>query len=572
MSGVSDKPRRKTIDEEIQNIEKMETSEVDGDTTETSSEGATDKRRRVSKRTWVVIAIVAALAITAFIVPFTRYALAGVVVKKRVELYVIDSGTKKPVSNAGIKLGRHDGRSDAIGKVVINDVPVGDYPLVIEKQHYRTRESTLRVPIIMNQSGTTQEIDATGRAVDIIVTNSISGDPVAGAVIENSDTTTTAGEDGKATVVVDARADSIDAAVSAAGYENQDVTHDMKDSSVAWQITLTPSGKVAFLSKRTGRLDVMTSSLDGAKQQVIVEGTGKEGDDTILIPSPSWKQAALIAQRDDRAKLYMVSIQDGQLHAIDDTEAAFMPIGWVNGYFYYRMQRNSMAWQPKAEAIVAYNVENGTRTVIDETNAMGTNYYDYAGQLLAQPRVVGSQLIYTKSWSYGPNQADRSRPFVIAAIDGTSKKTLTEITSDTGMYGEVAVTKPLEALISANKDGVYSFYRIVAGKASPVEMSMSEFTNSNRVFMASPDGKRVFWSDERDGKNVSFMASSQMESQSQLANNEYKAFGWFTNEYILYSKNSSELFIAPAGKAFNGEHKITDYHRARYYFGGGVLF
>ena len=104
------------------------------------------------------------------------------------------------------------------------------------------------------------------------------------------------------------RGDDQQGTVAADGYNVATITastNAKNDQPVS--VKLTPAGKVYFLSKRTGTINVMAANFDGSEQAVVLQGTGKELDnETSLLPSPDWKTLALIARRDaDRAKLYV---------------------------------------------------------------------------------------------------------------------------------------------------------------------------------------------------------------------------------------------------------------------------
>ena len=87
----------------------------------------------------------------------------------------------------------------------------------------------------------------------------------------------------------------------------------------------------------------------------------------------------------------------------------------------------------------------------------------------------------------------------------------------------------------------------------------------------SPNGKTNFWSEERDGKNVLFIGDADAENSKEIATlSEYVPYGWFTDDYVLVSKNGSELYIMGRDGIKPGDvpTKISDYHRPSYNFTG----
>ena len=68
----------------------------------------------------------------------------------------------------------------------------------------------------------------------------------------------------------------------------------------------------------------------------------------------------------------------------------------------------------------------------------------------------------------------------------------------------------------------------------------------------SPDGSRTFWTDYRDGKQAFFLGNAEGEDETELtALKDHAAYGWYTDDYVLLSKNGSELYIASTGKIAN---------------------
>ena len=56
----------------------------------------------------------------------------------------------------------------------------------------------------------------------------------------------------------------------------------------------------------------------------------------------------------------------------------------------------------------------------------------------------------------------------------------------------------------------------------------------------------------RDGKN-----------EQQVGVGQYEAYGWFGDDYVLYSKDGSELYVAAAGAQLDGTNKVADYFSQR---------
>jgi Tol biopolymer transport system component len=78
--------------------------------------------------------------------------------------------------------------------------------------------------------------------------------------------------------------------------------------------------------------------------------------------------------------------------------------------------------------------------------------------------------------------------------------------------------------------------------------------------LLSPSGSNSFWAEARDGKSALFVGDQDGKNPKQVASlSEYTSYGWFTDDYLLVSKGSSELYIM--SKAGGKPQKITDYYK-----------
>ena len=532
--------------------------------------------RHFPKRKLIIGLVIAALLVGTFMaVPFLRYGFAGLFVSKQVVLTVVDSANQKPVSDAKVSLGRYDGVTDAKGRAVINGVPVGEYTLEVTKKNYKLLTGTHTVPILMPAKDTTKKIQATGRTVTFTFTNAISGQVVAGVAVDIEGSTAVSDDKGVANVVVPIKQTEQVGTAKAEGYNTAEVKVQMKtndDQKIS--VKLTPTGKLYFLSKRTGTINVMSADLDGTNQAVVLQGTGKELDgETSLLPSPGWTSLMLIARRDaDRAKLYSLTT-NGQLKLVDDADVSYQPIGWVAGRFYYKTVSNSLAgWQNKAETIASYNPESGQRQEVDGTLGSGTNYYDMVAQHFTTPAIVDGKVVYAKYWNYGGYVMEKSRSTSIVAVtvEGNIKTVLKEVPATTDIYADAGLTKPGVYVVRLGRpDNGKEYYQYSAGKVAASTIDDTAFYNNRVSYQMSPDGSRAFWAEVRDGKTIAFEASKDLTGGTQVSATDYAPYGWYTDSYVLYSKNMSELYIAPAGSPLDGAHKITDYHKAAGYQGYG---
>lgn len=529
------------------------------------------KKGKVITALLLIAAIIGVLAA----VPLTRYAIAGLLLKKDVAVVVIDSQTKKPVTDAEVSLQAVSAKTDAEGKATLAGIPVGEYTLKVTKKYYQDSSSAYTVPILASPAEARPELVATGRQVTVSVTNKISGASLGDATIAASDTTATTDAEGVATIVLPADKETVQATVKRSGYNDATVELRVVEQSDDNKLALTPAGSVYYLSKKTGKINVAKANLDGSDEKVIVEGTGKEDDfNTVLIGSRDWKYLALLSRRDGGTdpKLFVIDTTTGQMKVADEGKATFTLIGWTGNQFVYTVERGTANfWDDKRRALKAYDAGSGKLTVVDETAGSGTSFYDYMHQQLLYVRVIGDEIVYSKYWNYSvnydgtPTIADKKAQLVSVKAGTADKKVIREF--DPLYFGslEVATYRPNELYIrwSNGTQSSYYAYKDSSLKDLSGVTDASYYDNINRNYLVSPNGNKTYWSEVRNGKNVHLVGDKNGESGVEmLVSEEFAPYGWYADDYVLLAKGNNELFIAAVGeKAFTTPLRITDYHK-----------
>jgi hypothetical protein len=508
------------------------------------------------------------------------------VIKKDVSVLVLDSKYAKPVSGAQVTMNGKTAKTGADGIAHISQVPVGSWEVKTTKQYYKDSTTTQLVPILDGSSKTTGPItlSATGRVTPIAVTNKLSGTSLKNVEITAGDSTAITDSDGIANIVLPADKTTVDATFKASGYNTIAASITVAEQKDARNnFTMTPAGKVYFLSKRTGKINVMKSDLDGANPSVVVEGTGKESEtQTVLLASRDWKYLALQAQRDsDTAKLYLINTATDKLSVIDEG-ADFTPIGWSNESFVYRVDRfNLPAWQSKRQSLKSFNAATTKITTLDDTDGGGTNTYDWVSQVYTDSYIIGDNIVYAKYWNNSVSGSLSGKKDGIYSIknSGANKQTLKDFDATTSSYLQSKLYKPGEIYFRVNSLPEVSFYEYADGKVEPsTEVTEQNFYNTYNTYLVSPSGNKTFWSESRDGKNVMLVGDSDGANSKEFATDgSFATYGWFSDDYVLLSKNSSELYIMPSDpNRKQSPVKVTDYHKpARsfpgygYGYGGG---
>ncbi|MBX4197239.1 hypothetical protein KW801_01635 [Candidatus Saccharibacteria bacterium] len=543
----------------------------------------------IERKKWTIPVSVLLFILILAGVPFSRYALAGLAVKKDLTVKVLDSTANTPVSGATVSIGSITAETDGTGKAILHKVKAGHHKASFTKKYYQTRNIDLLSPILSQKATPEVQMTATGRQVKITITNAISKKPLSEVNINVADVTAKTDKDGSAIIVLPAGNTEQKAKLSLGGYNDAQVTVKINDDKIqANSFSLTPAGEIYFLSKLSGKIDVVKTNLDGTNRQTVLAGTGKEDDrGTVLLASRDWKYLALLSKRaGGLPALYLINTSDDSLTTMDTGDADFSPAGWVNDDFVYTTTKNAtQLWQAGRQVLKSYSAPNKKITTLDQTTASGTGQADYISQLIGSVYAYGDQILYIKNWTTAFGMASnadftsKQATFNGVKADGSGKRAIKSFglasgTSAIDITLEDRVENPGSIDLHFSDGNQDNFYVYANGQVKDESSATADsyYTADYPTYLQSPSGDSTFWSESRDGKNTLFTGDASGQNGKQVATlSDYNTYGWFTDNYLLVSKNSSELYIM--GRL--GDHpaiKISDYHKPSvtfYGYGGG---
>jgi hypothetical protein len=539
----------------------------------------------LDRKKWTVPATVLLLIAVLAAVPFTRYNIAGLALKHDVSIKVTDATAGTPVSGATVSVGSISAQTDGTGQTVLRHVKVGHHKALITKKYYKDRTVDVLSPILSQKHQPAISLTATGRQVKITVTNLINKTAVQGVNIQIAGTTAKTDQTGSATVVLPPNATEQPATLKLDGYNDAKVTVKVSGDKIQDNpFSLTPAGKLYFLSKLSGKIDVVKTNLDSTNRQTIVAGTGNEDDrNTVLLASRDWKYLALLSRRAGaNPSLYLISTADDSLTVIDSGSVDFSLTGWAGDNFVYTVTNGSIQlWDQARQVIKSYNAQTKKSVTLDQTTASGTNNSDYLSQLVGSVYAYDDQVFYIINWTSsfsGPSQAQlasKQATFNSVKPDGTAKKAIRSFGLASGTTAlDVTVDERIKGPNATElhfSDGTQdSFFTYANGQVKPdTSQTTDNFYGAiYPTYLLSPSGSKTFWTEPRDGKNTLFVGDENGQNGTQIATlSDYNTYGWYTDEYLLVSKNSSELYITDKA-AKQSAVKVSDYHKPALTFNG----
>jgi hypothetical protein len=515
-----------------------------------------------------------ALLIILFGLPPSRYAIAGLVIKKDISLEIKDSVTNTPVTGADVAVGNQNAITDANGKAALKNLKTGHYSVSVSKKYYKDQKIDVLVPVVKATKPKNVSLAATGRAVRIKVVDYVDGKPLGNVNITIADTNGKTDKKGSVTMVVPVGATTQKATLALDGYNTKEADIKISNNSVQQNdVKLAATGRVYFFSKRTGKLDLMKANLDGSDSQVVLTATGNEQVQTSDISqSPDWKYVALLLRRssaDQTPQLYILKTDDDKLINVDNGKANFKLDGWSGDKLIYQVDRTDLpSWQTGQTKLKSYDADSGKITLLDQQQ--GSDSTTAINEVYNNVVVSGNNVVYSKYWG-GSNYAVAGKQNTVQMIDADGQNHRVVASYDAATTNlQVALHNPTSFYIATNVNNDYTntnYFEFTTSSLNPkpVNIDTNDFYPSVFEYYQSPAGNKLLWSEPRDGKNTVLIGDQSGGNPVTIGSfSDYRPFGWFTDKYVILSKNSSELYIMAAKGST--PLKITDYQSTNYYY------
>jgi hypothetical protein len=580
---MSEKPLKET-DEPTLDSEKTEVTPVDETPKETPTKSPSKLKRFFKgywrKKLWTLPLTLLVILGVLLAIPTTRYLLVGWFWQENITITVRDSQNNSLVTQANVTIDGKTVVTNKEGQAKVAAVHVGNRHAEVEKKYYSTLGIDLEVPVLANNKNFDLTLKATGRLTKVKVTNKISGVLVADALLDagNGNQAKT-DKDGLATLVIPVDKKEISVAVRSSGFNDATLTvQPDKEGSVA----LIPSGKMFFLSKQSGKIDVVKTNYDGSDREVILAGTGNEEDSsTSLLASRDWKYLVLNSKRESGKNnaIYLINTSTGGTTVIDQGDANFNLVGWSDHQIVYSLSRNNIIYtDAKRSALKSFNADSQKISVIDENRSedvAGGKAYEELGNLY----IIDNTLTYTKVWNMSSPYArqytagGRQNVIISARSDGANKKTIRSapVYAYSGFNARLYEPQEIYFAVFKVSGEAPEYFEYEDGTLKPIENGEAAFAKAYPTFLVSPNGQEVFWAESRDGKNALFLGGKNAENEQKLTlQSNFTPYGWMTDQYLLLQKDDSELYITTKDQIKNGSEpvKISDYHKARVNYDG----
>lgn len=458
--------------------------------------------------------------------PNSRYwVLNKAGVKSSASVVVSDASTLRPLKNVAVTVAGHTVQTDVEGRAQFEQLQLGPTEVVVSKRAFAEERKNVTIGWGSNPLGDVS-LKPVGNQYIFVVTDMLSGKPIASAEVVLGESSATSSDDGKAILTLEeTEADTADVVIKAAGYRDEATTLDLNSKSEV-KVALTPNQKIAFISKRSGTYDIYTIDADGKNEKLIVAGSGSETTDITFAQHPAADRVALVSTRDGKrssdgvllSSLTFVNLADGATKSVIESPQIRL-VGWAgNRLVYVQQVTGASVEDPQRYKLMSYDYLSG-----DNRQLAAANYFN-------DVIVINKKVYFAPSSAYqnGVNVG----VFVVEA-GGDGKQPIFDQES-WNMYR----TAYDHLALAVQQD----WYDFVIGSSKPTKLNGQPSSTTSRVYTDSPDGSKSVWVDSRDGKGTLVMFDTQTKQETVI----YAQAGikhpvrWLNNATLVYRLADSE--------------------------------
>lgn len=479
--------------------------------------------KKKSTRYIVLLTIVCALAVGGA-VPAARYTVLNTAgVRSSASLRILDESTQQPLKGVKVMLANTSAVSDSDGTVRLDGLLLGQTNLIIEKRAFAPVNRPLTVGWGSNPLGEFS-LPPTGTQYRFIVTDFLSGKPVAKIEASSNEATAISNEKGEIRLTIDQQDDAPrDVVLSGQGYREERFPLDLNQKTEL-AINLVPVRKHVFISTRSGRYDVYKVDADGKNEKLVLPGTGSEREDMMLLAHPTDEVAALVSTKDNKrnadgfllSTLTVMNLESETAKSVATSERVQI-IDWVGSRLVYvQVKEGASGNSPDRHKLMSYDHKTQEYKELAVSN--------YFNDVL----VAGERVYFAPSSAYSANTS--SSLYRISA-DGGDKITILnkEVWNmfRTG-FDRLAIAVEQE------------WYELRIGETKAGKISGEPPSQVSRTYILSPDMSRALWVDIRDGKGVllAYGTEDKKDETIRTQGGLKQPVRWLSNSTIIYRINT----------------------------------
>ncbi len=495
---------------------------------------------RNPKARWLTLSCLVVVFIAAASVPTSRYFLLNTAgIRGSLSLQVLDESTGQPLKNVKVNVAGANGLSDTEGRVKLTKVKLGSSNLIVDKRAFAPIRQTLTIGWGSNPLGEIK-LTPTGTQYLVNVTDYLSGTAVENVEASSGEASALSDDNGEIKLTMDQPPDTVEISVKGKDYREEKLKFDA-DVKTTQTVKLVPARQSVYISKRSGKYDIYKIYVDGKDEQKILDGTGAERDDMVLLPHPNEEIVALVSTRDNKrnqdgfllSTLTIIDLSDKSTSSATQSEQVRM-LDWIGDrLIYIQTAQGTSAADAKRQRLMSYDYKTN-----DNKELISSNYFNDVG-------VIGNNIYFAPSAAY--QSSDSVGLFKLDA-DGTNRQTI--INKEVWSFLRTSFEQ-----LSLAVDKEWYEYRL--GSKVPTKLPGQPGNLSSRVYIDGPDDKKSLWVDNRDGKGVllAYEPSTQNEQVLRTQSGLKNPVRWLSNSVVIYRINTEQETADYALSLKGGEPK-----------------
>lgn len=487
-----------------------------------------------------IFLLLAGIATGATIPESRYYALNTAGVRSSLSVSVTDQNTRLPLKNAVVSVAGQTAKTDSKGYARVSNVKLGKQTVQISQLAFAPITKQVVIGWGSNPLGDFM-LSATGVQYPFLITDYLSGKPLAHAEITGHDATAISGNDGKAYLTLDNAPAKLYVGVSSKGYATT-MLEVPADAATTRTITLKPVNKVVFGAREAGMYNIVRMNIDGSEREVILPGTGYENGNIALAVSPSGERAAVVSTREnirdkDGYMLSSLTLVDVNKRTPITVEqgAQIRLLDWMGTKLVYQVTYpGESAADPKRQQIVSYDYTTGKRLQLATANQF-------------QAVVPFKDAVY---YAVGSSDPGAQAALFTVKADGTGRQTVVnqEVWS--------LIRSSYDILLLQTPTGWFTY----KGSGSSPQATNAPTTFQSRRFVAGPQDQYA-WVDIHDTQGALIIHNAKTGKDKTLVTQDGLNYPvrWLSDTVLVYRvANNGEIADYAVSTLGGPPKKLTD--------------
>ena len=453
-------------------------------------------------------------------IPISRYFVLNTVgVRAKASVIVFDDASDLPLKNVQVTLGNQTVKTDAKGKASLAHLKLGRQTLTIKKRAFAEVSKPVTLGWGSNPLGN-KALQPVGAQYSLYVTDWLSGKPVTGAEASSGDYDGVSDKEGKLVLTIDASAsDQLSIKVQSKDYRTETIALDLNTKATI-DVKLVPSRKHVFVSKRSGKYDLFKIDVDGQNEQLVLAGTGNEGDPMSILPHPTNEITAFVSTRGNTRNadgylmntLSIIDLSDNDVQSVAQSEDIRL-LGWSGDRLVFiQVAAGASAPNDKRQRLISYDYKTGQKTELASSN----NFNDAL--------LVDTTVYYAPGNVYNVTVTNH---FYSQRVDGSNKKALVD--------GEIwTVFRTAYDKLALSGDQMWYDFKL--GDTKAYRRSGAPSNLQDVAYVDNRDASSTLWVEERDGKNTLLLSQASggddkvLKTQAGLQS----PLRWLNDQTVIY--------------------------------------